>query len=71
MPLLRALLLLSLLWGVTGCMFWGLDTFADNLNARQVRSCIESVGFPWPFTLVRIVTVTGGATFEECPKHGW
>ena len=60
-------------WGVLllccllcpGC-FRHLDEVSVALNDRQIRSCVWSAGFPWPFVYVRVVTVTGGATLYEC-----
>jgi hypothetical protein len=60
---------LSLL--VLGCLlfsgcFWRLEQLTEALETRHVASCIFSVGFPYPFILVRVVTVTGGASIETC-----
>jgi len=62
-------------WGVlvglcllsSGC-FWRLHELTTALAERHVASCIFSVGFPYPFILVRVVTVTGGASLETCKE---
>jgi len=36
------------------------------LEERHVQSCIITIGFPYPFVITRVVTVTGGATFADC-----
>jgi len=59
------LLLVCLVCG--GC-FWRLQQLTDALETRHVASCIFSVGFPYPFILVRVVTVTGGADLETCKE---
>jgi hypothetical protein len=56
-------LLLTLFIG--GCT-WKLDHVTEALERRHIQSCIITIGFPWPFTLVHIVTATGGATIEDC-----
>jgi hypothetical protein len=62
-PLVWTVLSLSICIG--GCT-WKLGPLTDVLEKRHIQSCIITIGFPWPFTLVRIVTATGGATIEEC-----
>jgi hypothetical protein len=49
----------------TGCV-WKLDHVTEALEKRHIQSCIITIGFPWPFTLVHIITATGGATIDDC-----
>lgn len=56
-------LLLTLLTG--GC---SLAALTEQLESRQVQSCVYTWGFLTPFYAVRVVSATGGMTVHEC--HG-
>lgn len=53
--------LLALLSG--GC---SLVALTEQLESRQVQSCIYTLGFVMPFYAVHIISATGGMTVQEC-----
>jgi hypothetical protein len=63
--IMRGLLVYGCVTLMNGCT-WKLDHITEALERRHIQSCIITIGFPWPFTLVHIVTATGGATIEDC-----
>jgi hypothetical protein len=64
---MRALVGLGLLLWLAlllGCA--DMRSLIEDLNTRQVTSCIWAAGSYGPFMGVQLLTATGGATLEQC-----
>ena len=58
----RVIALMSLL--CTSCA--SVDKLAATLEAREIKSCIRASGSYGPFVGFTVLSVTGGASIDDC-----